>query len=485
MLQQQMIEARTTNGATVTLDSATIDAFGASLQGDLLRPDHPDYDRARRVWNGMIDKHPALIARCYSTEDVVTAVNFAREHQLVLAVRGGGHNAAGNATCDDGLVIDLSPMRGVEVDPDARLARAQGGATWADLDTATQVYGLATPGGAISTTGIGGLTLGGGLGHLRRKHGLTIDNLRAVEIVTADGQVRTASETQHPDLFWALRGGGGNFGVVTRFTYDLYPVGPEVLAVLVIYPLEDAHRVIPAWRDVMRTAPDELSCNGFCSSVPPAPMFPEAIHGRPVFVCVGMYAGNIDEGLRVVQPLHELGTPLLDGTGPMPYSAMQTIFDPLFPAEQLQYYWKLLYISELTEEAIQTMIAWSSERPSPMSIVDLWAMGGAASRVSADATAFGDRSAECWMVFNTTWADPAAAEENIAWTRAFWEAMRPYSNGRVYLNFPGIGDESEQMDQTGQGATCPRLVQGSVPCSPPKKVTDVQEQLYFSFGSSR
>jgi FAD/FMN-containing dehydrogenase len=374
-LEHHTSTARSNTGTTVTLDSATIDAFAAGLQGDLLRPDHPDYDSARRVWNGMIDKHPALIARCRSTADVVAAVNFACEHHLLLAVRGGGHNAAGNATCDDGLVIDLSPMRTIEVDPQARIAHAQGGATWADLDAATQVYGLATPGGAVSTTGIGGLTLGGGLGHLRRKHGLTIDSLRAVEIVTADGQVHTASATEHPDLFWALRGGGGNFGVMTSFTYDLHPVGPEVLAVLVIYPLEDAHRVMPAWRDVMRTAPDELSCNGFCSSVPPAPMFPEEIHGRPVFVCVGMYASDREEGLRVVQLLRELGTPLLDGTGPMPYSAVQSIFDPLFPAEQLQYYWKSLYISELTDEAIQTMITWSRKWPSPMSIVDLWAMG--------------------------------------------------------------------------------------------------------------
>lgn len=457
MLTQTTLYALTNDGATVAIGSEQIEALAITLQGDLLLADHPDYDRARRVWNGMINKFPALIVRCRTTADVVAAVHFAREHQLLLAVRGGGHNAAGNATCDSGMVIDLSQMRAIDVDPAARTARAEGGATLADLDAATQAYGLATPAGVVSTTGIAGLTLGGGLGHLRRKYGLSIDNLLSVEIVTADGQVLQASATEHPDLFWAVRGGGGNFGVVTTFEYRLHPVGPEVLALFTIYPLEEAGPVIAAWRDFMRTAPDEFTCNGLCASVPPVEAYPAAIHGRQAFLCFGVYAGDIDTGMELVQPLRELATPLFDASGPMPYTTIQSLFDPLFPAEQLQYYWKSLYIHELSNAAIETFLDRASRRPSPHSIVDLWAMGGAASRVPAEATAFGDRSAEYWLVFNTTWADPAEAQENIAWTRDFWQAMQPYSNGKVYLNFPGIAGEDERMVETSLAETYPRL----------------------------
>lgn len=451
--------AVTREGNHIKLEDQSVNSLAVRMRGELLTPANESYEEARKVWNGMIDRRPALIARCYDTVDVAHAIDFAREHDLLTAIRGGGHNAAGNATCDGGIMIDLSPMRAVSVDPERRTARAQGGATWAELDAATQVYGLATPGGAVSTTGIAGLTLSGGIGHLRRKHGLTIDNLLAVKIVTADGQVRTASAEENPDLFWALRGGGGNFGVVTEFEYRLHPVGPEVYFVMVMYPAAEAAQVVPAWRDYVATAPDELSCNGFFSAVPPAPMFPEAIHGREVFVVTGAYTGDLAAGEAVVAPLRNLATPLLDVSAPLPYSAVQSIVDPLFPHGQLQHYWKSISISNLSAEAIETARKFVAARPSPLSIIDFWAMGGAAARVPADATAFGDRSAAFWLVFNTTWVDPADAEANIAWTREFWQAMRPYSNGAVYLNFPGLGEEGEQMVRSSLGANYERLVQ--------------------------
>jgi FAD/FMN-containing dehydrogenase len=430
-----------------------------NLRGELIQPGDAQYDLARRVWNGMIDRYPALIARCADTEDVIACVNFARDHKLPLAVRGGGHNAAGNATCDGGLVIDLSTMRAIVVDPQARTARAQGGATWADLDAATQAHGLATPGGAVSTTGIAGLTLGGGIGHLRRKHGLSCDNLMGAEVVLASGKVVRASATENADLLWGLRGGGGNFGVVTELEYALHPVGPEILFVLMMYPVEQAATVIPAWRDFMAIAPDELSCNGFFGSVPPAPMFPAELHGREVFGMSGMWCGDIAEGLEVIASLRQLAAPLLDATGPAPYVAAQSALDGLYPAHVLQHYWKSLYLHELNDAAIATMAVWMARSPSPMSIADLWAMGGAANRVPADATAFGSRAAPFWLVFNTTWLDPAEAEANIAWTRGFWEAMQPFSNGAVYLNFPGLGEEGEQMVRASMGGNYERLAQ--------------------------
>jgi FAD/FMN-containing dehydrogenase len=457
MIEQTTLAVITLDGGAELLGEASIMELAGALSGELIRPGDEEYDEARRLWNGMIDRRPALIARCRSTADVAACVNFARERGLLTAVRGGGHNAAGLASCDGGLVIDLSAMRAVAVDPTARVARAQGGATWADLDAATQAHGLATPGGAVSTTGIAGLTLSGGIGMLRRKHGLSCDNLVAVEIVTADGQVRAASEAEHPELFWAIRGGGGNFGVVTRLDYRLHPVGPEIFHLMVMYPQEQAATVVPAWRDFMATAPDELSCNGLFMSVPPAPIFPAAAHGRPVFAVAGIWSGAIAAGIEALALLRRLGEPLLDGSRVEPYVASQSGLDALFPAGALQYYWKSLYLNELSAEAVATLHAWSARRPSPMTLVDLWHMGGAAARVPADATAFGDRSAPYWLVINTTWANPADAEANITWARGLWEAMRPFSNGAVYLNFPGLQEEGEGMVRASHGRNYERL----------------------------
>lgn len=425
----------------------------------MIRPEDVEYDEARRVWNGMIDKYPALIARVSGLADVIEAVNFAREHNLLLSVRGGGHNAAGHATNNGGLVIDLSLMKGIQVDPQARIARVQGGVTWGELDRETQVFGLATPGGVVSTTGIAGLTLGGGLGHLRRKYGMSIDNLRSAEVVTAAGQVLTASPTENPDLFSAIRGGGGNFGVVTSFEFNLHPVGPTVVLLLVMYPAEEAGQVIPAWRDFMMTAPEELTSNGMFTTVPAAPFMPVEIHGKRVFVLFGAYTGPIAEGERLIQPLRQLTTPVIDFSGPAPYTAMQSIFDPLFPKGELLHYWKGTYLTNLDDKVIATISEWAAASPSSRTIIDLWAMGGAVSRVAAQETAFGDRSAPFWLVFNTTWSDPKDTDKNIAWTRAFYEAMQPYSRGGGYLNFPGLSEDQgqEQYIRASFGANYERL----------------------------
>lgn len=447
-----------------SLDQATnpnapaFEAFQQRFRGALIRPGDAEYDNARRVWNGMIDKYPALIARCTGVEDVITAVNFVREHNLLVAVRGGGHNAAGNATCDGGLVIDLSPMRSIQVDPVRRTARAQGGATWADVDGATQAHGLATPGGAVSTTGIAGLTLGGGLGWLRRKYGLSCDNLRSVDVVTADGHFVKASRDENSDLFWAIQGGGGNFGVVTDFEYQLHPVGPEVLFLLTLHPVEQASSVLAQWRDFMLTAPDEFSSNAFFWTVPPAPFIPAEAHGRRVVVTAGMYAGAVKEGAAVIQPLRTLTTPVADLTGPMPYVAIQSTLDPLFPAGQLHHYWKSHFLNSLDDAVIDALITHAEERPSPLTMVDLWSMGGAVNRIPAEATAFGDRSSPFWLVFNTTWADPADSEANIQWTRNFWRDMQPFAREGIYMNFPGLNEEGDRQVRASYGPTYDRLV---------------------------
>jgi FAD/FMN-containing dehydrogenase len=448
---------RTTHGR---VDGAALDAFTASLRGALLRPEDGGYDEARAIHNGLIDRHPALIVQCSGTADVRAAVSFAREHDLLLSVKGGGHNVAGNAVNDGGLVIDLSRMTGVFVDPLARTARVQGGATWGDLDRETQVFGLATPGGVVSTTGVAGLTLHGGMGHLRSKHGLSLDNLLAVEIVTADGQVRTASATAHPELFWAVRGAGSNFGVITSFEFKLHPVGPTVMLCAPIYALEDAKRVVSAWRDFMATAPDEISSFAVFWSVPAESLaFPAELRGAPIVILNAVYCGPVEEGERAVQPLRELATPLIDLSGPAPYTAVQTLFDPFLP-RGLLYYWKSLNLDHLAAEVVEEVCRLAADRPSALSDLMLWSQGGALSRVPADATAFGRRDSPFMLLFDSTWRDPADTERNIAWTRSAWSTMRRFApDGGLYLNFPGFGEEREQLVRSAYGANYTRLRQ--------------------------
>jgi FAD/FMN-containing dehydrogenase len=439
------------------LDGSDIAAFAASLRGALVAPGDHAYEDARTVRNGLIDRYPALIARCTGTADVVAAVTFAREHELLLSVRGGGHNVAGNAVNDGGLVIDLSPMRGVWVDPVKRTVWVQGGATWADVDRETQLHGLATPGGKVSSTGVGGLTLHGGFGWLRRKYGYAIDNLIAVEIVTADGQVRTASAAENPDLFWAVRGAGSNFGVVTGFTFRLHPVGPQVAFAAPFYALEDAEDVLPAWRDFMAGAPGEISSNALFWSIPAVEGFPAELHGRPIVILAAMHAGDAAEGEHLLRPLRELGTPLLDLSGPMPYTTLQTAFDPFFP-QGWRYYWKSTYLNRLDEDAIAAILHDAANRPTPESLMALWHLGGgAAGRVAPGDTAFGSREAPYLLSFDTTWTSTADSERCIAWTRAAWGAMRPFGAGNLYLNFAGFGEEKDTLVRASYGPNYGRL----------------------------
>ena len=444
--------AMTLAGSEVVLDDATIDTFRAGLRGELLTTDAADYDEARRIWNGMMDKRPALIARCSGVADVIDAVNFARTHNLLVAIRGGGHNVAGNASCDDGLMIDLSEMRAVRVDPQARTVRVQGGATWGDADRETQVFGLAVPGGVVSTTGVAGLTLGGGTGWQMRKRGLSIDNLLSVDIVTADGRLLVASETENQDLFWAVRGGGGNFGVVTSFEFRAHPVGPMVALCASFYPEAMGGAVLRAWRDFMLKAPEELGAAFLFWAVPEHPFFPKEAQGKPVVIPVAVYTGKVEDGERLVQPLRNLGTPLLDLSGPIPWTAVQGMFDPFLPKSDFQYYWKSLYLENLREEAVDHLVKLAAGRQSLNTMVILLQFGGAMSRVGAEETAFGRRDMGYLLELDSTWKDPKASERNIAWTRQAWSETMPYSTGGLYLNFPGFGEEGEKLVRSAVGS---------------------------------
>jgi FAD/FMN-containing dehydrogenase len=436
------------------LDEATVVEFRGRLRGPLLTPDDPGYDEARTVRNGLIDRRPALIARCSGTADVVACVNFARERGLLVSVRGGAHNVAGNAVNDGGLVIDLSEMRGVWVDPHARVAHVQGGATWGDLDRETQLFGLATPGGVVSTTGIAGLTLHGGMGHLRCKYGLSLDNLLAAEVVTADGEVRHVSEDEEADLFWAVRGAGSNFGVITDFTFRLHPVGPEVMLCAPMYALEDGPAVLRQWRDYIATTPDEFTPLAVFWSVPEG--FPPELVGRPIVILAGVYAGSVAEGERIVQPLRELATPLMDLSGPMPFTAIQSAFDPFFPKGLLQY-WKSTYVEHLSDALLDALCDLAATRPSPKTTMDVWPQTGAVARVREEETAFGPRP-PVMIAFESTWTDPADNEANIAWAREAWASMQRFASRGIYLNFPGFGEEKEALVRAAYGANYDRLV---------------------------
>jgi FAD/FMN-containing dehydrogenase len=424
--------------ADVTIDQSTIEALAAAFRGELLRPGDEGYDAARRVWNGMIDRRPALIARCTGVADVVSAVNFARANELLIAVRGGGHSVAGNGVCDDGVMIDLSPMKGVRVDPSARTACAQPGVTWGLFDRETNVFGLATTGGLVSTTGIAGLTLGGGVGWLARKHGVTADNLLSADVVTAAGDVVVASERENKELFWGLRGGGGNFGVVTSFEYRLHEV-EQVLAGAVFYPGDQLEAVLRFFRDFVADAPDELTVIAVVMTAPPFPFLPEQAHGKLAVALAMCYAGDVERGEPAVRPLREFGQPLADVVGPMPYPALQSMFDGAYPSG-LHNYWKSNYLNELTDDAIALVAEHARQMPPPTANFYLEHLGGAIARPDA-ASAFGHRDARFDFSILTSWADPEQTDEHIAWTRGFWEAMQPHAAESVYVN--NLGAEGE------------------------------------------
>ncbi len=439
-----------------TLDAEAFQRFSEGVRGDVLRPGDEGYDDARAIWNGLIDRRPALIVQSTGAADVVDAVNFAREQGLVLSIKGGGHNVAGNAVNDGGVVIDLSRMRGVHVDASTGTVRAQGGATWGDCDRETQLFGLAVPGGVVSTTGIAGLTLHGGVGHLRRKYGLSIDSLLWVDIVTADGQLRRASATENEDLFWAVRGAGSNFGVVTSFEFQAHPVGPMVMVGALFYAIEDGPAVLRRWRDYMASAPEELSSLCLWWSVPPGEPFPPEHHGRSVLVVAGVYSGGVEDGEPVVQPLREFAQPLIDLSGPWPWLGLQSGFDALFPKGAF-YYWKSRAFAELPDAAIDEIAEWAARRPSPLTDLTIWHHGGAMGRVGETETAYGGRDVPFLVTGEVSWSDPARNDEAIAWGREFWAAMGRHSTGGLYLNFPGLGEEEEELVRAGYGVNYDRL----------------------------
>jgi FAD/FMN-containing dehydrogenase len=409
------------------------------VRGEIITAEEPAYEEARRVYNAMIDRRPRVIVRCAGAEDVVAAVNLARESELDLAVRGGSHSVPGFGTADEAVVIDLSRMQAVEVDPEARTARAQGGATWGVFNDATHAHGLATTGGIISTTGIGGLTLGGGIGYLSRGFGLSCDNLLSAEVVTADGKVLTVSERANEDLFWALRGGGGNFGVVTSFEYQLHPVG-EIYGGPMLYELDDAATVLRFYRDFIRDAPEELGGFPAWQIAPPLPFIPEDRHGDPFLIFVACWAGPIEEGEAALKPFHEVAPVVAEHVGPMPYPALNSAFDDLVPPG-LQHYWKANFVKELTDEAIDAHLQHGPKVPAVNSTVHIYPINGACHRVAPDATAFAYRDATFATVIAGMWPDPADNEGNIAWVRDFYQATAPHSEEGGYINFMADDDQ--------------------------------------------
>jgi FAD binding domain/Berberine and berberine like len=418
-----------------------VEELRGRLGGEALTPSDPAYAEVRGTFNAMHADEPDLVVRCVGTADVVEAVNFARENGVEPTVRGGGHSIAGLSSSNGGMVIDLSAMNAVEVDPDARIARVQGGALWRDVDRETQAFGLATAGGVVSDTGVAGLTLGGGYGWLRRKHGLSCDNLVEAQIVCADGVVRKASAEVNPDLYWAIRGGGGNFGIATSFTFELHPLGPTVAFAATLYPIEEAADVMRRWRTYVEDAPDEVTASCVTLTFPANPEMPEVVHDRPVLVVGGVYAGDADEGLPILQPLRELGTALFDMSGPTPYTAVQSGFDPLFPRGELRAYWKSQYLDELSDEAIAVIAAKAQDRPAPITLVNTFHMGGAIAATGPDETAFVERQGSYMVSIDGMWTDPADDAANIDWVRSAWNEVSAFGNGRVYLNFTGRADE--------------------------------------------
>jgi FAD/FMN-containing dehydrogenase len=437
------------------MNEAAIAHLASNINGAVLQPGTPAYEEGRRGWNMMIDKHPALIVRCTAVTDVVDAVHFARDRGLGVSVRGGGHHVAGSSIIEGGLVIDLSPMRAVAVDPAKRTARAEGGAQIRDVDAATGAYGLAVPLGLFSETGIAGITLAGGLGWLRRKYGMSCDNLISAEVVTADGRQVTASATENGDLFWALRGGGWDMGVVTSFEYQAQPVGPEVFFNLTAYPLSDAKTVLRKFDEYMATAPDESAPIAIIWTFGEEP-YPQEVWHKPFVGIAGTWAGSAEEGEKALQPLREFGTPMLDMSGPMPYVEVQKLFDEEYPRGR-HYFWKSVYLSGLNDACIDKLIELGETRPSALTSVDVWAMGGAVARVPVGDTPISHRGAPYLIGLESNWDDPADDAKNVTWTRAAADALQPFSTGGSYLNFEDLSEVG--ATQRSLGANFGRLTE--------------------------
>jgi FAD/FMN-containing dehydrogenase len=437
------------------LGEATIADLRQALRGQLVAPGDPDYDEARAIWNAAHDRRPALIARCTGAADVMRAVEFARSQDLPLAVRGGSHSIPGFSTCDGGVVIDLSRMKGIRVDRGRRTARAEGGVTWGDLDHETQAFGLATTGGLVSTTGVAGFTLGGGVGWLMRKHGLACDNLIAADVVTADGQLVAASETENPELLWGLRGGGGNFGVVTSLELKVHEVGPAITAAIVFYPGERAADVLRFYREFVRDLPDELTTLVNLFTAPPAPFLPAAWHGKRLVGLLGMHCGPADQARRAVQPMRELGGAVADLTGPMPYTAMQSLIDPLWGRGAFSYM-KAGYVRELSDAAIDALVRHHAEVTSPKSEIHVHHVGGAVARVPAASSAYGERGAPFILNALASAFTGDGFATHIEWAQSLYRAMEPALTGGAYINF--LSSEGQDRVRAAYGEKYDRLV---------------------------
>jgi FAD/FMN-containing dehydrogenase len=443
-----------TTGAEAKVSRADANALASRITGPVLTPDSPGYDAARTLWNAMIDRRPGAIARCFTADDVAQAVRFAAERNLVIAVRGGGHNVAGLACCDGGLMIDLSPMKTVRVDPERRTARVEAGATLGAVDQETQRHGLATPLGINSTTGVAGLTLGGGFGWLSRRFGLTIDNLASADVVTAGGDRITASDSENADLFWAIRGGGGNFGVVTSFEFRLHDVGPEVFSGLIVHPLVAARDVLGFCREYMKHAPDELTCWFVMRLAPPLPTIPAEVHGTPILALAVCHCGALADGERLAKPIREFGRSVADMMAPHPYAAWQTALDPLL-APGARNYWKSNEFTEVTDGLIDMLVDHALRLPDPQTEIAVAQLGRAVGRVASDATAYGHRDGQYVMNAHGRWADPAKDEACIEWARGLYRATLPHATGSVYVNF--MTEEEGDRVKAAYGANYPRL----------------------------
>jgi FAD/FMN-containing dehydrogenase len=435
------------------MSSEAVAALKANLRGQIITPEDPQYDEARRVYNAMIDRRPRIIARCVDVADVITCVNVARDHKLLVSIRGGGHNAVGLGVCDDGLVIDLSPMRYVRVDPKRQTVLVGGGALWGDVDHATHAFGLAVPAGIISTTGVGGLALGGGIGHLTRSYGLSIDSLLAVDMVLADGRSVTASAKENPDLFWAVRGGGGNFGVVTSLLFKAHPVHTNYAGPM-LWEMDDAAEVMRWYRKFIRKAPKEI--NGFFAflTVPPGPPFPEHLHNRKMCGVVWCYTGPLKKGPKVFKPIRAFKTPALDMVGPIPHPAMQSMFDPLYPPGE-QWYWKADFVRELSDEAIALHVEHGRRLPTWKSTMHLYPVNGVAAKVKNSATAWAYRDATWASVIVGVDADPGKKDLITTWAKDYWNAIHPHSAPGAYVNF--MMDEGEDRIKATYGKNYARL----------------------------
>ena len=448
------------SNATPSLSAETTEALSTKLTGEVLLPGNQVYDTARSLWNAMIDRHPAVIVQPESNDDVIAAVNFARDHDLPVSIRGGGHNVAGHAVADGCVMLDLCKMRGVSVDPDAKTAQVQGGALWGDVDTATQEHGLATPGGLISDTGVAGLTLGGGIGWLRSRYGLCIDNLISLDVVTAEGKLVTASESENPDLFWALRGGGGNFGVVVNFEFKLHKVGPTMMFCAPIYPLSAGAGPIKFWREFMKDKNDMIAGLVEFSTVAESEDFPEEFWGQRCYTIAMVYAGDADEGEKIMQPLREQGDLITDFSCQISYCEMQKLFDELMPAGDFRCYWKSHYMDELSDEMIEAALKNAAEAPSNNTLSSIWNFGGATAAVPAEATALGARDFNYMYSLDSVWSNAADDAKNIDWTRKAWETTRKLSEeARLYVNFAGHGEDGEALVKEAYGDTYERLAQ--------------------------